>query len=155
MIREAKPEDIDAILELGLECHEQAFTEYPVDIPESRRTISQFVLSPGKFAMVKEVDGEVLGVLLGFISPVWFSKAKESSDLLFYVRNDPRSVGAGTLLLKRFIRWSQDKGASGMALAVSFGGPKSQDTGKIYRKQGFSQVGGLHVIQFNQQEKSP
>lgn len=153
MIRIARPEDIDTILELGLECHEKAHTEYTVDIPDARKVIAQFVQSPAKFAMVKDDGGEVLGVLLGFLSPVWYSKAREGSDLLFYVRTDPRSVGAGTMLLKRFMRWSEERGAAGLSMAVSFGGPTASTTNKIFRKQGFTEVGGLHVIQFNQQEK--
>lgn len=146
MIREAKPEDIDAILALGVECHSQAATGFTVDRIQARRIIARFVVSPKYCALVKEADGEILGVILGGIEQVWYSPQKEASDLLFYVKPDPRSIGSGRMLLKRFMRWGYDHGADGFSMAVSFGGPKAGDTAKIYRKLGFQQVGNVFFL---------
>lgn len=154
MIREAKVSDIDAVLALGIECHRKAATRYTVAPAKARQMIAHFIQSQSRFSMVKESNGELLGVLLGGIEPVWYSDTdKEGSDLLFYVRQDPRSVGAGTMLLKRFIRWGYAKGAAGFAMAVSFGGAEAVDTGKIYVKQGFTQVGGMFYLQDKLREK--
>jgi GNAT superfamily N-acetyltransferase len=147
MIREAKPEDIDAIYKLGRECHDLAATKFRIDAVQARKTVAMFVNSPRYFAYIKEVDGEILGALLGFVERVWFSMDKEASDLFFYVRSDPRSIGAGKILLKRFIRWGYEHGANGISMAVSFGGSKAVDTGKIYRKLGFATVGGVFLLQ--------
>lgn len=146
MIREATTADIDAVLKLGIECHAHSVSRrVPVDQVQSRRTIAQFIQSPARFSMVKEVNGEVLGVLLGGLEPIWFNAAfKEGSDLLFYVRQDPRSVGAGRLLLKRFMQWGLARNAARFVMAVSVGGIGARRTGKLYEKEGFIQIGGLY-----------
>jgi L-amino acid N-acyltransferase YncA len=153
LIREARPDDIDAILRIGVECHAEAATKFAVDRVQARRIIAQFVQSPRYFAWVAEADDEVLGCLLGGIAQVWYSQQKEASDLLFYVRPDPRVIGAGKLMLKRFMRWGYERGADGFSMAVSFGGPKAVNTGKIYRKLGFSEVGSVFYLQDQLPEK--
>lgn len=147
MIRQAVIGDIDGILRLGLECHGAAATRIPVDPVAARRVIAQCVTSPMYFAWVKEVEGDVLGVLIGYLDAVWYNpKAKQGSDLLFYVRQDPRSVGAGRLLLKRFLQWGKSRGAKSFVMAVSFGGTVGRRTGKIYEKEGFDCLGGLYAL---------
>lgn len=155
VIREARTTDIDGILKLGIECHAGAATRFTVDPVLARRVIANFVQSQSRFAWVVERDEELLGVLLGGIEPVWYSQQKEASDLLFYVRKDPRSVGAGRLLLKRFIRWGYERGADGFSMAVSYGGPTAATTGKIFRKLGFIDVGNIFYLQDKLEEKQP
>lgn len=155
MIRQANADDIDAILRIGIECHEEAATKFTVDRIQARRIIAQFVQSKSCFAWVAVAEGEVMGCLLGGIAQVWYSQQKEASDLLFYVRPDPRVIGAGKLLLKRFIRWGYERGAHGFSMAVSFGGPKAANTGKIYRKLGFTEVGSVFYLQDQLPEKKP
>lgn len=148
MIREATPSDIDKIFNLALEFHEKAETVFPVDRVATRRTISMFVHSQKYFAWIKEVDGDVLGVLLGGTAPVWFSTVKEASDLIFYVKSDPRAIGAGKFLLKKFLKWGKEKDVAGFSMAVTFGGNTITNTGKIFRKLGFKHVGGVYYLQF-------
>jgi GNAT superfamily N-acetyltransferase len=149
MIRQAAAADIDTILALGMECHAEAATRIPVDPIAARRVIARCVQSPQYFVWVKEVGGEAIAVLIGYMDAVWYNPAvKQASDLLFYGQaGNPMAVGAGRLLLKRFKEWAIARGAKAFAMAVSFGGTKGRRTGKIYEKEGFEHVGGLYILQ--------
>lgn len=148
MIRQAVPADIDGILRLGIECHAAAVTKIPVEPVYARRTIAMFVHGQQYFAWVKVAGDEVIACLLGHLDPVWYNPAvKQGSDLLFYGReSDPRAVGAGRMLLKRFKQWGFGRGAQELVMAVSFGGVKGRRTGKIYEKEWFEYVGGLYIL---------
>ncbi len=146
MIREADYTDIDRIFELGIEAQSKAAAPFQVEPIRARKTIAQFVQSPARFAWVLDVKEVIQGVLLGGIEPVWYSADKQASDLLFYVTDNPCATGGGRMLLKKFMAWSKDRGAKGMMMAVSMGGPSTQNTDKMYRKLGFETIGSMHLL---------
>lgn len=85
-------------------------------------------------------EGEVAGILLGFISPFEFSPKKRSTDLGFFVLPHHRGSPAAFRLEKAYSDWALSRGVSKnhIYLACSNGYDKAE---QFFEKVGYHRIG--------------
>jgi len=113
MIRKAKPQDLDAIVNLAVESVTtiDPIPQLKIDRVAMRETAS-LCLEPAHFAWVSEINGEVVGAVVAQVCPgFWFEKL-QLSVLLHY----SQVPGEWVKLMRELSRWM--KGRSGIKLAI-------------------------------------
>ena len=104
MIREAKPKDINKIIELGTESLRvnDHYSELRIDVNKIRQAAHEVVSGGNNFAWVSEnSNGEVVGAVCGLSHPIMFHERNQLSILLYYCREP----GDGGLLIRKIVRW--------------------------------------------------
>ncbi len=156
MIRLAKAEDIPQLITLG----ERAIKEtgYPtkLDRKKTKQMLFHAILQQIKNGPIRiwvvDVGESVVGIFIGQIDTLYFSRDKYATDLLFYVL--PEHRGNGPLLVKRFLKWvGQHSKVVDITLQQSSGIEVAR-TDRLYKKLGFKNVGGCYVNYRGQNEQS-
>lgn len=102
MIRKATPDDLIAIVDLGIEALEKS--DHP-DMVISRARVEevarQCVTSPANFAWVAERDGEVGGSVCAIVHPCMFYDRMQATVVQYY----SKIPGDGEKLIRELIRW--------------------------------------------------
>lgn len=142
MVRDAALDDIPAMVALGQLMHAEsryAFMDYDGEkVAITLKTLMQ----SGGFVRVHERDGEIDGGMVGYMTEAWFSRAKVGAELALFMRPDRRGGVAAWYLLSEFNAWAEQQGAQEITLAITTG-VKVEETGKMYQRLGFEQVGGV------------
>lgn len=112
IFRQARANDADAIVALGVESVSRDPLPVTIDRVAMRETFLSLVGKPMHFAWVAEVDGKVEAAVVACSQQgFWFTR-QQCSVLLFY----SRVKGAGLPLMRRFAEWV--KGRPAIKLAV-------------------------------------
>jgi GNAT superfamily N-acetyltransferase len=127
-----------------------ALTEQPLQFPYDEAKVERnylALLSSGyTYCKVLEVDGEIVGVLAGGISDLWWADALIAADQVFFVLPEHRGKG-GLKLLKDFIKWA--KGfvkVKQICLNISIGGNAADRTDALYDRLGFQRIGSSFIL---------
>lgn len=111
MIRNAKPSDLSAIVELAVVS--VSINPIPVKINrESMRDTAEQCLQPAHFMMVSEIDGVVVGAVAAMVQPSFWHYKLQCSVLLHY----STKTGEWAKLMREFSRWVKSR--SGIKVAV-------------------------------------
>lgn len=109
MIRKATPDDIPAIVRLGLQALAEDKPERLVIAPDRVRAVAlECVSSARNFAWVAEVDGEVRGAVCAQVGDCMFYERQAATVVQFYAREAP---GEGAKLIRQFLRWARARPA--------------------------------------------
>lgn len=120
VIRRAGPADAAQIYYLTKDLHAVSrYRHIPIDDAKIKRLICHVVGSPHQFCWVSERDGQIHGMLLGYVDEILWSRKKEAHDLWFYV--DEKGRGDGAKLARKFISWAEERGVALLGLSVSAG----------------------------------
>lgn len=94
-IRPANGKDIPPVLKLMREFSKESLEEYGFEVnPEHcLEVFKQYVDS----SLVAESDGEIVGVLAGFISSYALDGSKVFNELVWFVKKDNRTVGVAMI----------------------------------------------------------
>ena len=102
MIRPAETRDLNAIITLAKEMHQEGlYKDIPFNSEVFIRTVSHCMRDG--FAWVGEKNGLVVCGMLATIGEYFFSKAKITSDLGLFVSKDHRKSRLALLLLKEYV----------------------------------------------------
>lgn len=145
MIRNATHSDIAVMLDIGRETLKNS-PSYPVDMDDYKASYSirRCISDRNMCAFVAEVDGKVVGFILGMHEEHFFSRECYATDLVFCVGKE--HAEQAVWLLRRFLRWA--KGFSkvkSIMLGISSGMDLDGRLGELYKRHGFSHAGGLFV----------
>ena len=144
-VRKATTNDIAALSAMGEKF--LAYSEYgsiaPVAGADLGRGIARFV--EGGFAYVAEIDGKVVGALLGIMSPVWFApEIRYAIEIAWWVNEEARGGRAAFRLLNAFEAWARDNGARAVVLSdLVING--ETPVGKIVERLGYRMVERSHL----------
>jgi len=145
MIRPAETRDLNAIITLAKEMHQEgAYKDIPFNSEVFIRTVSHCMRDG--FAWVGEKDGVVVCGMLATIGEYFFSKAKITSDLGLFVSKDHRKSRLALLLLKEYVSWGKNMGASEITMGSTNG---HQGTGLkkfLENSLGFEYVGEIYKL---------
>ena len=145
MIRPAEIRDLNAIITLAKEMHQEgAYKDIPFHIDQFIVTVSRCMRDG--FAWVGEKDGVVVCGMLATIGEYFFSKAKITSDLGLFVSKDHRKSRLALLLLKEYVSWGKSMGASEITMGSTNG---HQGTGLkkfLENSLGFEYVGEIYKL---------
>ena len=145
MIRPAETRDLNAIITLAKEMHQEGlYKDIPFNSEVFIRTVSHCMREG--FAWVGEKDGLVVCGMIATIGEYFFSKAKITSDLGLFVSKDHRKSRLALLLLKEYVSWGKNMGASEITMGSTNG---HQGTGLkkfLENSLGFEYVGEIYKL---------
>ena len=145
MIRPAETRDLNAIITLAKEMHQEGlYKDIPFNSEVFIRTVSHCMRDG--FAWVGEKDEVVVCGMLATIGEYFFSKAKITSDLGLFVSKDHRKSRLALLLLKEYVSWGKNMGASEITMGSTNG---HQGTGLkkfLENSLGFEYVGEIYKL---------
>jgi hypothetical protein len=150
LIRNACLEDIPQLLELGQNFHhESRYATIPFCDEKVIDLLSHAINNMDQhfFFKVIEHDSSILGGLIGYLTPYYFSEAFSANDLAFFIRPGNRGTIAAAQLIKEFKIWSHQKGATEVCIGVS-SGIATDKTGKFLEALQFECIGGIYKQYF-------
>jgi len=138
MIRWATEDDVAEMVELGA----QFFAESPhyCELGYAPQKIAALVLrlieNVDGYARVVEVNGKLIGGMLGMASAHWASDAIVAHELVLFVQPGARgSVWAGRLVTD-FVKWGQRRGCARCSAGTS-SGVQPELCAQLYERLGF------------------
>lgn len=134
-------------VEMGRLAHaESVFKDFVGYDSEKLLSVARTYAARGDHFLGIAMDGDrSVGVLAGHMSEYYFSSDKLARDVLWYVREEYRSSGAGLVLLEMFERWSKAQGASVVYLSQDSGINMDRFT-RMMEKRGYSLVGANYSL---------
>ncbi len=133
-IRTATPDDVFDILILAKEFSKEA----PQSHKWNKEKTEQFILSAlqntNMTIFVIDVDGEIEGALVGFLSELYMSYTVQATELAWFVSKDYRGKPASLKLIKAFEKWAKESGAKQIGMG-DIEGISSLE--KLYNRLGY------------------
>lgn len=142
MVRDATLDDIPAMVALGEIMHAESRYSFMAYDGEKVATTLKTLMQTGGFVRVHVKDGEIDGGMVGYMGNPWFSGERVASELALFVVPGKRGGMAAWYLLSEFGAWAENQGAKEITLAITTG-VKVEETGRMYQRLGFEQVGGV------------
>ena len=138
-IRNATEADVETIVKMAR--HFIAFAPHAAvaeyddeDLANAARACMQHGL-----LIVAEQDGEIIGMLLGIISSLWFARRTLwASELAWWVEPAARGGTAGIRLVTAFQDWAREQGAKVVAMS-SLHLDHDTRVGNVLERMGFEQ----------------
>lgn len=119
MIRDYQTEDFAAFSVLCRQMHaESQYKKIPF---EDEKLFITAERCKENFFKVSEVDGLVVGYMVGVVIPIDFSDYLVAYDNAMYITPKLRSGGGGASLIRSFVKWSKEQGAQEIRIGISYG----------------------------------
>lgn len=102
MIRKAVPDDIQGIMDLGIEALN--ISPYPnlvINRVKIYSMATECVSSANNFAWIVKEENEIVGAVCAIVHPIMFYDGSQASVVQFYCK----SPGNGIKLLREFMSW--------------------------------------------------
>jgi GNAT superfamily N-acetyltransferase len=140
LIRPYAATDLERVLELGAMMHaESRYASLDFD-PDKLVDLSDAVLTnPAYLCLVAEEEGEVVGLIVGYVIPHWFGNDLTSGDLAVYVAPEHRKGMIGVKLVKAYTAWAKSMGVKEPMLGVSAGITPAR-IGDLYKRLGYTET---------------
>lgn len=141
IIRMATAEDMPALIAHGKEMHRESnynVTEFSAERAEMfiRKWIEY------GFVVVVEIDGLIIGGMIGDVITPWHTTERMGIDMVLYVAPEHRKGRIAATLIKAFEIWCKEMGATTIRPAVSTG---HQRAGKLYQALGYQRTGECFI----------
>jgi hypothetical protein len=121
-IRLAIPSDTDAMMQLGLQMHQESrFAPYPMAQGKVRESVQQILSEPkANCILLAEHDSAgLVGMLAGCVTSLFFTDVLIAQDRWFYVAKEHRGSPAALKLLVAFRRWAENRQARELNINMS------------------------------------
>ena len=140
-VRAAKMDDIEAMVALGKIGHARsALSKYEYDEGKSKLLAARLICTRRACVLVAEANGKIVGFLLGLAEDHFYAKMSYASDVVTYAD----TPGSGIRLLRAFEKWAfEERKVDQLMMGVTFGGDEADRTASLYRRLGFTAVGGI------------
>jgi len=145
IIRPARYEDIDILLEMNFRMHhEGAYAFLPFDFEKVRKLIRSFIANPDtRCVFVAEEGNTIAGLFMVYLTDYFACNEKLACDVVLFVDKQYRGSTAAMRLIKAFHDWAIAHQAREMCLGISTN-INAERTGKFYERMGFTHVGGIY-----------
>jgi GNAT superfamily N-acetyltransferase len=143
MIREARYDDLEQILILGWDMHQESrYKDLDYDVEKSAMFF-QMAMDDSKYLfLVSEKAGQIIGGFIGYCVSQWFSDDKTAGDLVLYVQPEHRGGLSAVRLVKKYIEWAKDQGVKDGHIGLGITtGIHTEKTGRFYESLGFEKTG--------------
>ena len=125
LIRSARLNDADAILQLA----QRFATSFVVESPAFHSSLPSLLSDSSACLRVAEVDGAVLGYVLGFEHLTFFANGRAAWVEEIMVAESLRQRGIGSQLMGAFTEWARSRQCRLIALATRRAAPFYQALG--------------------------
>lgn len=140
-VRRMATQDIVHCVHLGKLMHEESSYSFLSYHPVKVANLLKFSIeNENYFAMVAENDRTIVGVMLGHVTPYYFSDDLIAQDLVVFVKKEHRGSFAGVSLINKFCDWADSKGCKETLMGIT-AGIETDRLKKLYEKLGFEQAG--------------
>lgn len=120
----AQSGDIPTVLAMGQAMlAESRFDRYGVNEEKLVAAIDTMINNSGKACLLlaERTDGEIAGMLAGYVTDYFFSDATVAQDRWFYVKPEYRGSSAAVKLLVAFRRWAENRQVNELSINMSVG----------------------------------
>lgn len=150
MIRDATLDDVPALVELGalMAAESPHYAHLPYSPAKMDRLFHTLIESADGFLMLAEANGVVVGVMAAMIGEHWMSEARIATDFGVYLNADHRGSSAAARMVKRFLKWADERGSMQTTLGISTEVNVDQ-TARFYALLGLRQFGLLFEVPRN------
>lgn len=143
-LRMATPDDLPAIVVLGLVMHqESSFAPMDYDVDRVKETISDLINKSQFVVVAEDTNGEVIGGMAGMVTQSWFGSDMVANDLAIFVHPDHRGGMLAVKLIKAFVHWAKLAGAKQIRPGVVSGNRTAE---ALYERLGFTRCGGTFCM---------
>lgn len=152
IIRNARLEDIETIVELGSMMHaESRFKVLGYNHTKTAQFFENIFGLDDYLMIVCEWDGAIVGGFVGYVTPHWFSDDLIASDLGLFLSRSYRGTQCAKHLIKHYVQWAKDKGIHHdfILLGISTGFQVKR-TERFYQHMGFETHGVLMNLRGDQ-----
>jgi L-amino acid N-acyltransferase YncA len=144
MIRPAVVEDIARLAELaGDMVAESDYKPFGVDVEKFTGFITPLIANG--FVAVKEVDGLVVGAMLGDVVAPWFTTKRMGIEHAIYISPKYRNGLTAARLITEWIGWCKANGAVQCRAGISTG---NMAVASLYERFGFKKSGTNFILDF-------
>lgn len=116
MIREATHADVPALLECSVRFHAECPSEYTYNQDRVESVLSTCLDNPDSVIFVIDVDGLVVGGIIGIITELWMSTDRVATELAWFVDKEHRGREA-LKLLHAYESWATDNNVALITVA--------------------------------------
>ena len=144
-LRKANVEDWAEIATLLMDMQEESdyYSQFECDTTYFFN-VMEYIEDGGHFAMVAEIDGKIVGVMLGVVQTIPFVLAMCASEIVVYVRPENRGGSAAFKLVKSFEDFAIYSGAE--VIFVGVGSDEiSEKAGTMYERLEYSHKGTSYM----------
>lgn len=141
-VRDPSPEDLDSLIVLSRHMHtESNFRDIAFNEAKLRQSLTGAIQKKDTFFFgIYEVNGNIVGYLLGVLQQPFFSTEMIACDMMFFVDQPHRGSPAALRLWQSFRDWAREKGACEIRQGVTTGlAPERTD--RFFRKLGMEATG--------------
>jgi GNAT superfamily N-acetyltransferase len=141
-VRRALASDFAALVTMGEDMHDESprFAGLGYSRERCFELLAGLSASPSGLVLVAEQGGELVGMVLGFVTRHFFSDDLTGSELVVYVTPHARGGSAAVKLIRHFEDWARELGAVDIVLGVSTE-VQADRTAKLYQRLGFTPSG--------------
>lgn len=133
MIREATHDDIPALIECANNFHAECPDEYTYNQERVELMLDACMSNPDNVIFVIDVDGLVVGGIIGVLAELWMSTDLVATELGWFVNKDYRGREA-LKLLQSYEDWAESKGAVLITVADIHG---VTNLAPLYERRGY------------------
>jgi GNAT superfamily N-acetyltransferase len=148
-IRFARPEDKPALIELALE-NQKEMEHHRISVNHQRvqeALHALFELNQGSHVlfMAETSQGQLAGILMGCVERYYYSDELQAQLVQWYVRKGFRGTSVAPRLVKAFVTWAKNRGASDVFMGIS-SGIDTHLTHRMMQRLGFNYLGGNYGV---------
>lgn len=137
MIRNAIPEDIPKLVEMGQRLHDESTYKHVTYSPERVAETCTLMMQRG-FIVVAEKDNQVIGVMMGDVYTPWYSTDSMGIDYTLYIYPEYRHGITAMRMIKRFEDWCIGMGAKQIRPGIGTG---DLSVARLYKTLGYTSAG--------------
>ena len=133
VIRKAEIKDKTEIIELSIQFYKESLKSYGLafNFLTLDKLVEEFINN--KIVIVSEVNGKVVGVIAGIVSPSMFdNNQKIGQEIIWYIDKEYRRGSIGIRLLKEFEKQCKLNGAN-LLVMVYMGNLNSELLDRFYK----------------------
>lgn len=148
MIREARYDDIGAILKLGEQMHaESRFSEHPWSEGRVEQLLLSGIDDPCTLVLVAERGGVMVGGFCGYVMQHWAVDALTSGDYWLFMGKAHRGGLDAAVMLRRYARWARSKGVPDSLITLGITTQvQVEQSARLFGACGFVPAGPLFVF---------
>lgn len=141
ILRRAVMDDVWRMVQIGTTMHEESsYRTYGFDPMKVAQTLTYNIKSDAGVSVVAEVDGEIVGGMIGYITQHYFGPDKVALDMALFILPEHRKGMLAVRILKAWIEEAKSLGANQISISNSTG-VEIDKVKSLYEMVGFKQVG--------------
>jgi GNAT superfamily N-acetyltransferase len=145
-VRQATIDDLPEILVLARSFARESGTINLIGFSNEHvnDALENFLVSEDKFLHVYEVDGEIVGVIGGFLFVSIVAPITQAAEVMWYVKPEYRGTKHSAELLASLEKWAKNNGAKILSM-ISMEECSPELVDRLYKRRGYVKTESTYV----------